>query len=127
MSFTLIDQSSENFEFHANVWNWRAALGVIRSFNILSESVLRQMGSNPSGVLVSKDEAHLVGEKIRTDILPKISPNKRIFENLSISEVPDDGTIYKDKDEQWKNYSAKHDWLDDLAVFFFNSKGFKVF
>ena len=127
MSFTLIDQSSENFEFSANVWNWRAALAVIKSFNIVSESALRQMGSNASGEIITEDEAHLIAEKIREDILPQLVPNKRIFENLSVTDKPDDGTIYKDRDDQWKNYSAKHDWLDDLADFCSKSKGFKVY
>jgi hypothetical protein len=30
MSFTLTDLGSENFVFHANVWNWKAALELIR-------------------------------------------------------------------------------------------------
>ena len=46
MSFTLMDQSSENFEFHASVWNWKTALEIIKSFDILSEGKLRQMAYN---------------------------------------------------------------------------------
>ena len=41
MSFTLHDMGSENFQFTANVWNWKAALELIKSFDIISEGTVR--------------------------------------------------------------------------------------
>ena len=122
-----MDSSSENFEFQANVWNWKTALVIIKSFDIVSEGKLRQMTYNATGVKVEKDEAHLIGEKIRDEILPKLEPNKRIFSDLSITDAPDDKTLYRDEDEQWKNYSASHDWLKELSEFCLKSKGFQVY
>lgn len=127
MSFTLMDQSSENFEFQANVWHWKTALEIIKSFDILSESKIKQMSYNATGVKLEKDEAHLIGEKIRDEILPKLAPDKRIFADLSITDAPDDGTLYRDEDEQWKNYSASYEWLKDLSDFLLKSKGFQVY
>ena len=127
MSFTLLDSGSENFEFRANVWNWRTAVEIIKSFDILSGGTVRQMEYNATGVKLEKDEAHLIGEKIRDEILPKLQPDKRIFSDLSISDAKDDGTLYKDQDEQWKNYSADYDWLKDFSEFCLKSKGFQVF
>jgi hypothetical protein len=85
------------------------------------------MAYNATGVKLEKDEAHIIGEKIRDEILPKLVPNKRIFADLSITEAQDDGTLYRDEDEQWKNYSASHDWLRDFSEFCLKSKGFQVF
>ncbi|MEZ5345653.1 MAG: hypothetical protein R2681_08880 [Pyrinomonadaceae bacterium] len=127
MSFTLIDLSSENYEFPASVWNWKTALEIIRSFDIVADGTLREMGSNASGISISNEEAQLIGERIRNELLPKLAPNKRIFSDLSITDKPDDGVIYKDKDEQWKNYSATHDWLEEFSDFCLRSKGFQVF
>lgn len=127
MSFTLHDMGSENFEFTANVWKWKAALEVIKSLDVLSEGKVRQMGYNAMGVKVEQDEARLIGEKIREKILPKVAPNKRIFADGSITDEPDDGTIYRDDDEQWKNYSVNHDWLKDFADFCMQSKGFQIY
>ncbi|HEY0426321.1 MAG TPA: hypothetical protein VGC76_00815 [Pyrinomonadaceae bacterium] len=127
MSFTLMDLGSENFEFRANVWNWKTTLEIIKSFDFLSDGKLRQMEYTATGVKLEKDEAHLIGEKIRDEILPKLEPNKRIFSDLSITDAPDDGTLYKDEDEQWKNYSANYAWLKDFSDFCLNSKGFQVF
>lgn len=127
MSFTLHDMGSENFEFNANVWNWKAALEVVKSLDILSEGKVRQMGYNAMGVKIDMDDAHLIGRKIREEVLPKLEPNKRIFADGSITDQPDDGTIYRDEDEQWKNYSVSHDWLKDFTEFCLRSKGFQIF
>ena len=127
MSFTLLDMSSENFEFTANVWNWKAALEVIKSLDIISEGTVRKMGYNATGTKVDIDDAHLIGEKIRSEILPKLEPDKRIYADLSITDQPDDGTIFKDEDEQWKNYSVSFHWLKDFSDFCLRSKGYQIF
>jgi hypothetical protein len=127
MCFTLLDSGAEGYEFRANVWNWRTALEIIKSFDILSDGKLRQMEYNATGVKLDKEEAHLIGEKIRDEILPKLAPDKRIFADLSITDTKDDGTLYKDADEQWKNYSADYEWLKDFSEFCLRSKGFQVF
>lgn len=127
MSFTLHDMSAENYEFTANVWNWKAVIEIIKSLDVISEATVRQMGYNALGVKVEIDDAHLIGEKIRDQILPKLTPNKRMFSDGSISDQPDDGTIYRDEDEQWKNYSVNHDWLKEFSEFCLRSKGFQIF
>ncbi len=127
MSFTLMDLGSENFEFRANVWNWKTALEIIKSFDVVSEGKLRQMTYNGTGAKLVKEEAHLVGEKIRDEMLPKLEPNKRILMDLSITDKPDDGTLYRDEEEQWKNYSTDYEWLKDFSEFCLKSKGFQVF
>jgi len=127
MSFTLIDLGSEKYEFRANIWNWKPTVEIIKSFDIVDEGKLRQMNYNATGATFSHEEAQTIGERIRAEILPKLEPNKRIFADLSITDAPDDGTLHKDGDEQWKNYSASYDWLKDFSDFCLQSKGFQVF
>lgn len=127
MSFTLTDLGSENFEFNANVWNWKAALQVIKSLDIIGEGAIRQMNYNATGVKISIDDAHEIGTRIQNEWLPMLAPNKRVYANLSITDEPDDMALHRDGDEQWKNYSVTHDWLEEFAEFCLNSKGFQVF
>ena len=127
MSFTLIDMGTESFELHANVWSWKATLEVIRSLDILSESALRQMTYNATGVKVSMDHAHEIGSRIRDEFLPRLEPNKRIYADLSITDEPDDMQLHRDNDEQWMNYSVTYEWLKDFVDFCLRSKGFQVF
>ncbi len=127
MSFTLHDMSSEGFEFNANVWNWKAILEVIKEMDVLSEGKVRQMGYNAMGVKVDVEDAHLIGTKLQNEVLPKLAPSKRMFADGTVTDDPDDGTIYKDEDEQWKNYSVSHDWVKDFSEFCLRSKGFQIF
>ena len=127
MSFTLIDLSSENYEFRANVWNWKAALEVIKSLDIIGDGKIREMSESATGATITNEQARLIGEQIQKEFLPRLKPDKRILGNLSITDKPDDGTIYKDKDEQWKNYSADYYWLKEFSEFCLKSKGFQVY
>lgn len=127
MSFTLHDMSSEGFEFTANVWNWKAALELIKSLDIISEGTVRQMGYNATGVKIDAGDAHAIGEKIRDVVLPKLSPGKRIFADLTVTDAPDDMTLHRDEDDQWKNYSVSYDWLKEFSEFCIRSKGFQIF
>ena len=122
-----MDLGSEGFEFRSNVWNWKPTLEIIKSFDIIDESKLRQMSYNATGAKFSLEEAHRIGERIQTEILPKLEPNKRIFADLSITDTPDDGTLHKNGDEQWKNYSTNYNLLKDFSDFCLQSKGFQVF
>ncbi len=127
MSFTLIDQSSENFEFTSSVWNWKAAIELIRSFDIVGEGTLRQMSYNATGVKVSMDIARDIGTRIRNDVLPTVPPGSRMYSDLTVTEDPDDMTLHRDGDEQWKNFSMSHEWLKEFSEFCLRSKGFQVY
>ena len=127
MSFTLTDLGSESYEFNANVWTWKAAVELMRSFDILGENSLRQMSYNATGVKISMDDAHEIGSRIKSEVLPRLAPDKRMYSDLSITDQPDDMTLHRDGDEQWKNYSVTHDWLAEFAEFCLRSKGFQVF
>ena len=127
MSFTLHDLGSENFEFTANVWSWKAGLEIVKSLDIMSEGKIRQMGYNATGMKVDADDAHAIGEAIRNSVLPKLSENGRMFADLRITDEPDDMTLHRDDDEQWKNYSVTREWLADFADFCVRSKGFQIF
>src|SRR2546423_9403924 len=100
MSFTLTDLGSENFEFSANVWNWKAALELIKSFDIIGDNQLRQMTYNATGVKIQMEDAQEIGKRIQEEILPKLAPNKRMYSDLSITDVADDMTLHRDGDEQ---------------------------
>lgn len=127
MSFSLHDLGSENFQFNANVWSWKAALEIIKSLDIMSEGKIRQMGYNATGMKVEMADAHAIGEGIRDRILPKVPENGRIFADLRVTDEPDDMTLHRDDDEQWKNYSVTREWLNEFSEFCVRSKGFQIF
>lgn len=127
MSFTLYDNGSENFEFNASVWKWKAAVELIRALDIISDGTARQMSYNAAGIKIDIEDAHRIGETFRDQILPKLHPNKRIFADGTVTDAPDDGLIHRDDDDQWKNYSVDHDWVKEFSEFCLRSKGFQIY
>ena len=127
MSFTLHDLGTEGYEFNANFWNWKAALEIVRSLDVISEGAVRQMTYNATGVKVEIDDAHEIGSRIRDEVLPKIGASQRMLADLSVTDAPDDMTLHRDSDDQWKNYSVSHEWLKEFSDFCLRSKGFQVF
>ena len=127
MSFTLHDLGTGGYEFNANVWTWKAALEIVRSLDVISEGAVRQMTYNATGVKVEIDDAHEIGSRIRDEVLPKIGASQRMFADLSVTDAPDDMTLHRDGDDQWKNYSVSHEWLKEFSDFCLRSKGFQVF
>lgn len=118
---------SENYQFNANVWNWKATLEIIKSLDIVSEGKVRQMGYNATGAKIELADAHAIGEAIRDAVLPKIPTGGRMFADLRVTDEPDDMTLHRDDDEQWKNYSVTRDWLSEFSEFCLRSKGFQIF
>lgn len=127
MSLTLIDQGSENFEFRSSVWSWKAAIEIIKSLDVVSERKVREMAYNATGVSLDQSDAAKIGEAIRDEIIPKVDKGMRMFSDLSVTSTPDDGTIYKDPDEKFKNYSVDRAWLDEFSDFCTKCKGFQIF
>ena len=127
MSFTLHDLGSDAFQFNANVWNWKAALEIVKNLDILSEGTIRQMGYSGTGVRVEIEDAQAIGGAIRNSVLPKIPANGRMFGDLRVTDEPDDMTLHRDDDDQWKNYSVTREWLDEFSQFCLQSKGFQIF
>jgi hypothetical protein len=122
-----MDMSSESYEFTSNVWNWKAALEIIKSLDIVGDGKVRQMGYNATGVKVDIDDAHAIGTAIRDKILPRLGEKGRMMADLSVTETPDDMTLHRDEDEQWKNFSVSSEWLKEFSEFCLKSKGFQIF
>ena len=128
MSFTFIDSGSANNEIRTNVWNWKPTLEIIRDLDVIGEQAVRQMQYNATGFKVSQDEAELLGNAIRSKYLAKMTPKHRVRMDLSITDEPDDGTLYRGDDSQaWKNYGAQYDWLEEFSKFCLECKGFQIY
>jgi hypothetical protein len=128
MSFIFIDSGSPNNEIHTNVWNWKPTLEIIKDLDVIGEQRVRQMQYNATGFSVSGDEAEMLGNGIRNKFLAKMKPKDRVRTDLSITDEPDDGTLYRgDDSEAWKNYGASYAWLEEFSDFCLKCKGFQIF
>ncbi len=126
MGVILVDkvQEGERKALSANWWTWRPAIEIIRSFNLLDDGMLDRMGVSFSGGEVNAEQAHVIGRRLKEEVLPKIQPEERVLLDLNTTSEVDDGKMHYD--DQFKNYSATREWLEWFADFCLESQGFEV-
>lgn len=114
MSITLADADGASLD--VNAWNW----GVLHYTLVCSsppllpdEELLDQLRFG--GVELGAAEAAEIRQYLLQVVLPRIAPGQRMLANLSITNVPDDGTLYRD--DPAKNYSLTHEVLASVIEF----------
>lgn len=127
MSVTLADIAGINDNFSASRWSWKAAMAIIESLDVVDESTLKMLQKGHLDIIIEKDVAKLIAAGIKENYLAKLSEKSRVYANLSITEDPDDGTLYKSQEDEWKNYSASKEWLESFVDFCETSEGFRIF
>jgi len=79
------------------------------------------------GMEVTKEEARSVALFLERKILPSLQPGERIMLDGTTTNVPDDGTFYREPSELFKNYGASDEWLRLFANFCQECNGFDIY
>lgn len=124
MGVILVDLAQEDRDLYANWWTWRPAIELIRSFDLIDDERLERMGYSGVGAELNAEQAHIIGRRLKEEVLPRIQSKERVLLDLSATGEPDNGTLY---DDNWlQNYSASREWLEEFANFCLTSQGFRV-
>jgi hypothetical protein len=127
MSVTLADIGNKNENFTASRWSWKAAMAIIESLNVVDESTIEMLRKGHMDVVISKSESKQIAIEIRERFIAKLNPKSRVYANLTITDEPDDGTVHRSSEDEWRNYSASKEWLETFADFCDTSDGFRIF
>src|SRR5262245_37216498 len=125
MGVILADLKREDRSENCNWWNWRPTIELLRQSGLFDAERLELMGSNACAE-VSESEARAVAQFLEQQVLPALRPGERVMLDGSVTDVPDDGTFYREPAEQFKNYSASEEWLRRFAAFCRECNGFSV-
>lgn len=125
MGVSIDDLRDRNRSVRCNWWNWRPTVELIRSLRLFDDHRL-DMLSDGFGEL-TEAEAKQLAEGLERHVLPGLRPGQRVLLNGIVTEMPDDGTFYRDIAEQHKNYSAHYEWLVKFTEFCKESGGLYVF
>ncbi|QDG50494.1 hypothetical protein FIV42_07040 [Persicimonas caeni] len=125
MGVILEDLENEDHDLSCNWWNWRPTLRLIDAIIELDDEMLERLSANACGGKLTAAQAEEVGRRIREELLPHIPKGGRILYDGTITNEPDDGTLYQDN-ETWKNYSVHRAWLEDFVTFCVACEGFRV-
>ena len=127
MSFILADKNDNDNEIQINNWNWKTILMILDSLKLLDTDRIQMLGFNGTSESVSKQEAEQISKKIRDEIISKLNDDERILLNGKITNIPDDGTFYKNPDEYYKNFSTNKVILEKFCTFCESCNGFEIF
>jgi hypothetical protein len=118
------DLRDRSRSIHANWWQWRPTVELIRSFGLFDGERLDHL-SNGFGEFTSS-EAHRLAEAIEDRVLPELMTGQRVLLDGSVTEDPDNVTFHRPSEEQHRNYSADYDWLVRFVAFCKRSGGLYV-
>ncbi|KAB8141206.1 hypothetical protein F8S13_20620 [Chloroflexia bacterium SDU3-3] len=114
MSITLTDADGASLD--VNAWNWGVlhyTLACCTPPLLPDEELLDQLRFG--GVELAAAEAAEIRQYLLAVVLPRIGPGERMLADLSVTNVPDDGTFYRD--DPAKNYSLSHEVLVSVIEF----------
>ena len=125
MGVILTDLTREDRSVDCNWWHWRPTIELLRSSGLIDAERLELMGYNGCAE-VSETEARAVADFLEERVLSAIHPGERVLLDGTVTDVPDDGTFYREPSEQFKNYGAGEEWLRQFAAFCRECHGFYV-
>jgi hypothetical protein len=125
MGVSLFDQGSNAIIFDVNFWHWRAIVEAIRSLQVLPEPRVDALHESWVGEL-TQAEARQVAAAIRRCLLPMLRDEERLLLDGQRTTEPDDGTLYRDPEDQHKNYSTNRLVLEQFASCCETCGGFRV-
>jgi hypothetical protein len=113
MSFIL--RTDDDRDFQMNAWNWGVVHHIVANAGLFPDQIWEPKRYNGGGTLDSQQITALA-DFLEISLLPRLHPGERIFANGTITDVPDDGRLYRGE-EGWKNYSLRQDVLVALIAF----------
>ncbi len=123
MGFVVIDLNNVENMLRVNNWNWHPIARLIATFDIIDAERLEMMHYN-GATIIEKEEAHRIGRRIQTEVLPLLRPGERLLLDLTVTDEPDVGTFHRA--DLFRNYGTQYEWLNDFAEFCLSCSGFSV-
>jgi hypothetical protein len=114
MSIELVD--SEGRSLPVSVWHWgllHSTVECARPPLFTDAGFLDQL--RLGGADLAADQVNELREYLETVVLPRIGPGCRMLHDLSVTDQPDDGTLFREPRE--RNYSLPHEALVSVVEF----------
>ena len=119
MSITI--SSKDGKHLHLNAWNWGVIHYLVEKAGLFPEDVwepARYLGTD----LTTEQSKQLV-DFFESSVMVHLLPGERMFFDGTKTSAVDDGTLFREADEQWKNYSLHQDVLAKVLQLLRNASG----
>lgn len=120
MSIILRSPNAEDVT--VNVWNWGVLHHFVAEAELFSDEVWVPARYN-GGAELDAEQVEQLADYLEQRLLPCVGEGERIFFDGSVTRVPDDGKLYRDEADAWKNYSLHRDVLVEVIGFLRKARG----
>jgi hypothetical protein len=124
MGVEIKDLRDPNRSIHANWWQWRPTVELIRSVGLFDDERVGLL-SDGFGEFTESETRQFVAA-LEQQRLPSIQSGQRFLLDRALTEKPEDGMFYRAPEEQHKNYSVDNSWLVQFIDFCTGSGGLYV-
>ena len=119
---SIILERSDGTDLRVNVWNWGVLHHLVAGAAVFPTETWEHLRFNGGGTLQASEVA-ILADFLTGRVLPRLCEGERIFYDGTITDVPDDGTFYRDPRDLWKNYSLHRTVLVAVIEFLRNAAG----
>jgi hypothetical protein len=120
MSIILV--AADDRDCQINAWNWGVLHEIVREAGVFPEDFWARYRFNCAGALEA-DKVRILADFLDSRVLGRLRPGERMLPDGKTTDVPDDGTFYRDPKEMEKNYSLDRDVLIKLIEFLKSANG----
>ncbi len=124
MGVTIFHLHDREQVLFASWWQWRSTVELIRSLGLFDNDRLDVLSDGIGEFDAS--ESTVIASHFEQHISPRIQPSQRFLLSGSITDELDDGTFYRNPEEQHKNYSVGRAWLIKFTEFCSSSSGLYI-
>ncbi len=124
MGIDISDLRDRSRSIHANWWQWRPTVELIRSLGLFDGERLDHL-SDGFGEF-TEAEARQLAVVLEHQMLRGLQQGERVLLDGAVTAEPDDGAFHRGPEEQHRNYSADYDWLVRFVAFCRESAGLYV-
>ena len=96
-----------------NVWNWGVLHHLVDQAELFSPEVW--VGARWGTSWLEAPDVATLADFLSRQVLPRLRPGERMYFDGQTTDVPDDGTLYRD--DLGKNYSLSREILAEIITF----------
>jgi hypothetical protein len=115
-------EATDGRNLPVNAWNWGVLHHLVAQARVLPDEEWTPLRWNGGGDLTA-DQVSVLAAFLQENIAARLREGERMFCDGSVTNVPDDGILFRTEDEMWKNYSLHREVLDRVIAFLRTSQG----
>jgi hypothetical protein len=110
-----------NGDLKVSAWTWGPIHDLVATAGIMPADLWEMTRYNGTGAELGEQQTAMLADFLESRILSRLRDGERLLADGTVTDVPDDGTLYRD--DLSKNYSVRREMLVRIINFLRAAKG----